>query len=111
MEIREAKINGTAVVALEGRVDASNAGNVEQKLLGLIDGGERRLVLDLSALEYVSSAGLRVFLLAAKRISAAGGKLALAAVRDAVKEVLDMAGFSAIFQIVPTQKDALAAVQ
>ena len=62
-------------------------------------------------LEYVSSAGLRVFLLMAKRLRAAGGKLALAEPAPGVREVLDISGFSTIFTICGDLNDARTALQ
>jgi anti-anti-sigma factor len=111
MEIHQSHVNGVCVVAMKGRVDASNAGDLEKKVLALVDCGERRLVFDFAELDYMSSAGLRVLLLAAKRLAGVNGKIALAALQKPVKEVLDMTGFSSIIQIFSTQKDAVAAVR
>jgi anti-anti-sigma factor len=83
---------------------------LEQRILALIDAGEKRLVIDCAQLQYISSAGLRVLLIAAKRLSDSG-KLALAALNNQIRDVFDIAGFSSIFQIYRTQDDAVAAVQ
>ncbi|MCK6555564.1 STAS domain-containing protein [Candidatus Binatia bacterium] len=109
MDITESRQNGFLILTVTGRVDASNASSLEKTLLTAIDGGERRIVVDCAPLEYISSAGLRALLLAAKRVAPGGGALALAALRDEIKEVFDMAGFSAIFRVFPTTGDALAA--
>jgi anti-anti-sigma factor len=110
MDISETKSGGIVILGVKGRIDASNASTLEQKALALIDGGERRLVLDLAQLDYISSAGLRVLLMVAKRLTPRDGKLAIASLKDQVKEVFDIAGFSSIFKIYPTQKDAVAAI-
>ncbi|HVO23646.1 MAG TPA: STAS domain-containing protein [Candidatus Margulisiibacteriota bacterium] len=110
MELTEAKKSGAVVLGVNGRVDATNAGVLEQRVLGLIDAGEKRLVIDCAELQYISSAGLRVLLVAAKRLST-GGQLALAALNHQIRDVFDIAGFSSIFQIYPTQADAVAALQ
>jgi anti-anti-sigma factor len=109
MQIAEAKKNGVMVVSVDGRVDASNAPTLEQKLLALIAAGEKHLVIDCTQLEYVSSAGLRVLLVAAKRLS--DGTLGLAALNKQIHDVFDIAGFSSIFQIYRTQDEAIAAAQ
>jgi len=83
----------------------------EEQVLRLLDSGEQRLVIDMSELEYISSAGLRVFLITAKRLAKTSGKLALSALTEQVREVFDIAGFSSIFQIYPSRKDALTALQ
>jgi anti-anti-sigma factor len=110
MDIAEAKTNGVVVLSLNGRVDASNAATLEQKILALIAAGERRLVIDCAQLQYMSSAGLRVLLVAAKRLSN-DGKLGIAALSNQIRDVFDIAGFSSIFQIYHTQDEAVAAVQ
>lgn len=110
MDIGEAKTNGVVVLSLNGRVDASNAATLEQKILALIAAGEKRLVIDCAQLQYMSSAGLRVLLVAAKRLSN-DGKLGLAALSNQIRDVFDIAGFSSIFQIYRTQDEAVAAVQ
>jgi len=109
MQIAEAKKNAVVVLSVDGRVDASNAATLEQKILAVIAAGESRLVIDCSRLEYMSSAGLRVLLIAAKRLTT--GKLALASLNPQTRDVFDIAGFSSILQIHRTQDDAVAAVQ
>ncbi len=110
MEITENKRNDVVLVSVEGRVDASNAGVLEQKLLGLIAAGEKRFVLDVARLDYISSAGLRVLLVARKRLPT-GGSLALCALQSQIREILDIAGFSSLFGIYDTQEEAVAAAQ
>jgi len=98
--------NGT-VVQLQGKVDATSAPSVEQALVGVIDQGEKRLVLDCAGLDFISSAGLRSLLLAVKKMKAAGGGISLAALQPNVKEVFDISGFSALFTIHGSRADAL----
>ena len=68
------------------------------------------MVVDCAGMEYISSAGLRVLLVAAKQARAANGQLALATLRDNPREVFDISGFSAIFAIHPSLEQALAAL-
>jgi len=98
--------NGT-VVQLQGKVDATSAPGVEQALIGVIDKGEKKLVLDCASLDFISSAGLRSLLLAVKKMKAAGGMISLAALQPHVKEVFDISGFSALFTIHSSRADAL----
>ena len=107
MEITESKRNGVVVLGIAGRIDATNAGAFEGKLLGLIAAGERRFVVECSRLDYISSAGLRTLLVAAKRIREAEGSIALAALQEPVKEVLDIAGLTGLFEIAPDRTAAL----
>src|SRR3546814_3247518 len=74
-----------AVVALAGRLDSTNAAETEARILAQIESGHPRIVVDASGLNYSSSAGLRVFLVVAKRVKAAGGGLALHSRPDTVQ--------------------------
>jgi anti-sigma B factor antagonist len=110
MELVEAKQNGVVILGVQGRLDASNADTVEQRLLALIAAGERRLVIDCAQLDYISSAGLRVLLVAAKRLTATGGNIVVAALKEPIKEIFDIAGFAALFRVYRSQDEAAAAL-
>jgi anti-anti-sigma factor len=107
MDITEEKRGEVMLLGIKGRLDTSTAGRLEEKLLTSIDGGERRLTLDCSQLDYISSAGLRVLLLAVKRVKGVDGKIVLYALKDQIKEVFDIAGFSSLFPAFATQEEAL----
>ncbi|MGI6548556.1 MAG: STAS domain-containing protein [Syntrophomonadales bacterium] len=107
IRISERKQDDILVLGLEGRLDASTSSTLDKHLSGSIEGGEIKMVLDFSSLDYISSAGLRVLLMAAKKIKGAGGRLVLAGLKSHVREVFDIAGFSSIFPIYSTQEDAL----
>ncbi|MDA0325451.1 MAG: STAS domain-containing protein [Verrucomicrobia bacterium] len=107
VQIHTAKESNGTVVQLQGKVDATSAPSVEQALVGVIDQGEKRLVLDCAGLDFISSAGLRSLLLAVKKMKAAGGAISLAALQPNVKEVFDISGFSALFTIHGSKADAL----
>ncbi|WP_179232857.1 STAS domain-containing protein [Paenibacillus rigui] len=99
------------IVTIEGRLDANTSSVLESRFVELTEQGRRKFVFELQGLEYVSSAGLRSLLLAAKKTKTLQGKLALAGMNENVREVFDMSGFSAIFSIYGTEAEALAAVQ
>ena len=107
MDIHEERKDGFLVLGLEGRLDAVSSKMFEEKVLALIDGGERRIVIDLSRLDYVSSGGLMVFLVASKRLTPAGGTVVLCSVQEPVKQVFDIVGFYSIFSILNSQDEAL----
>lgn len=96
MEIKTTNINNQYVVAIEGRLDTNTAPELETVLN---DVNASNLVLDCLALEYVSSAGLRVILAAHKRLVASGQSLTLKNIRHEVRAVFDMTGFSKILTI------------
>ncbi|MDF2717277.1 MAG: anti-sigma factor antagonist [Paenibacillus sp.] len=109
MKIEHKVRDGVTVVAIGGRLDGNTSGNLETGFLQLVEEGATRFVFNLSALEYVSSAGLRSLLLAAKKVKSIQGKLALAHMNEHVKEVFDMSGFSTIFTICATETEAVQA--
>ena len=107
MEINEERKAGLVIVGLSGKLDATTAKAFEEKILAEISLGDRRFVIDLSQLEYVSSSGLRVFLVAAKRLHSTDGKIVLCSLKEHVRQVFDLAGFSSIFSIYGSRDDAL----
>ncbi|WP_061214027.1 STAS domain-containing protein [Syntrophomonas wolfei] len=107
MDINEMKKDKATVITIEGRLDSSTSGILEKKLLSLMDTGEKNFLLDFSGMDYISSAGLRVLLMVAKKSKTAKGKVLLSALTDNVKEVFDIAGFTDIFTIFATAEEAL----
>lgn len=93
----ETSVDGTVVrVALEGRLDTNTAPELQEALDPLLDGSSD-LTFDFSRLDYVSSAGLRVLMIAYKR--QAGKTVAIEHASDDVREVLDITGFSNLFKM------------
>ena len=107
MDISEDRKADAVVLALSGKLDATTAKTFEEKILQVISSGAQRLIVDLSLLEYVSSAGLRVFLLAARRLQANDGKIALCGLQDHIRQVFDLAGFSSILSIYGSRAEAV----
>lgn len=107
MEIRDKKVENVRVVEVNGRIDASTAAEFGKAITALIDAGDEKLVLDLHGLEYISSAGLREFLKAAKTLKAKSGKFAVCGLKDYVREVFDMSGFDTIIPIHSCVEDAV----
>ena len=108
MRIGEEKDGRTLVIAPEGRVDSVSSGELERLVVSRIDAGEKRVVLDLSAVEYISSAGLRVLLLAAKRLKEPPAGLVLCGMGPSVRTVLELAGFLPLFAVEARREQALA---
>lgn len=111
MRVEERLVGDTVVLSLQGRLDPNTSGTFDQAFNRLIEQGKTRFVLGLAQLEYVSSAGLRSLLLAAKKMKSISGKLALCQLGEHVQEVFDMSGFSAIFAIKATEEEALQSVE
>ena len=92
------KQNGTALeVALQGRLDTITAPQLEEELHGCLDGAES-LTIDMSSLDYISSAGLRVLLYAHKAMLPKGG-MKVTHVNDIVQEVFEVTGFADVLTI------------
>jgi len=123
MEISEHETANIITLSLSGRLDATTAKTFQDAILGRIESGSCRLVVELSQLEYISSAGLRVFALAGKRLNSVNGKLVLCGLKktipyntlnripDPVREVFETSGFSTIFPSYGSHDDAMEALQ
>jgi anti-sigma B factor antagonist len=107
MDIQTIKKNGITVFTIVGKIDSGTSGVLEKKLLAAIEEGEKNLLFDFSQVDYISSAGLRVLLLAAKKTAKMGGKTVLCALSPNVREVFDISGFSAIFSTCPTPEEGM----
>jgi anti-anti-sigma factor len=90
-----------------GRIDTTTAPALESHLNGLLAGGARRLVVDFSRVDYISSAGLRVMLLVARRMKESNGRLALCAFPEPVRQVFQLAGFLPLFIVRESQDVAM----
>ena len=105
--INTGKKNDYLIVSVEGRMDAVSTPEFEQTLGDWIDGGDIRLIVDLTGLDYISSAGLRGILTSVKRIKAEEGQIVLTSLHGTVKEVFEISGFSTIIPIYESVEDAL----
>jgi anti-anti-sigma factor len=99
---------GNATIArIEGRLDISNSATFETEAGIVLADGSPVVVFDCAKLTYVSSAGLRAFLVLHKRLHAVGRRLRLCGLQPAVRQVFDMSGFSDIFELHPTLEQAV----
>ena len=88
--------DGKLTLKVAGRLDTNTSSELEAelKLEGLTE-----IVFDFSGLEYISSAGLRVLMMAQKSMASSGGKVMVARPNEMVKGVLDMTGLSSVFEV------------
>lgn len=108
MEITLSLADGIPVFALAGRLDVATSPVLEERLAPLYEASGSKLIMDCSALSYVSSAGLRVFLMCQRHLSAAGGGLAFASLGTPVRELFHLAGLEDLFFIEETPEAAAA---
>lgn len=107
MEIKFEEINEVSVVSISGSLDTNTAPEAETTINNMIDDGKNKIVIDLENTEYVSSAGLRVFLGTAKKLMGVGGAVKLSTPNDVVMEILEMSGFTSILDVRKTKTDAI----
>ena len=110
IQLDETKIGATLVVAPAGRLDSVSTPAFEAALQERIAAAPSALVLDLAAVPFVSSAALRVFLSASRRLGEAGGQLVFCGLADNVREVFAISGFDSIFTTHVDRAAALAAL-
>ncbi len=112
MDIATRTQNDVSVVALAGSLDSNTSPQAQQALDTILASGARKMVVDFTALDYISSAGLRVLLGAAKRLSGGGaggggGALRLFGLNETIRAVFDISGFSTILAVSGTEAEAL----
>jgi len=87
------------IIRIKGALDTNTSAQLESIITDYLDRGARRIILELTEMDYVSSVGLRVFLSSLKRLRASEGRLVLSGLNEEVREIFDMAGFSPLFEI------------
>lgn len=109
--IAQEALENARLISIAGQLNSGNSTSVENEITGLIDRGDHRLLLDLSSLEYISSAGLRVVLVVAKRLKAERGQLILFGMQPQVREVFEISGFLSILEVAPTREEAISRIR
>lgn len=109
MEIIQEKVNDVAIVEIKGRLDVTTASDIEQVFTKLLSENQNKVLVECRELEYISSAGLRVLLNAAKQYNKVSGQIMLAGLSQNVKQVFEISGFTSIFPIYATRDEALKA--
>lgn len=106
MNVQVAAIEDYTLFNVEGRVDTTNASELEKSILEIVEGGCSKIILDCSGLTYISSSGLRVFLIVQKKMMAINGQFRLCSLQPGIKEIFDISGFSSIFSLFPDKETA-----
>jgi anti-anti-sigma factor len=100
--------NQPAILAPIGRLDSNNSAAFEENAMKHLQAATPGMIFDFTELTYVSSAGLRVVLLAAKRVKQAGGQFVLCGLSESIREVFKVSGFLTILTVVPDRATALS---
>lgn len=94
------------IVTPQGRLDAAGVRPLEAELLSHLEAGRNQLIVDLSAVRYISSVGLRMFLTTTREAHRRGGVLKLCGLNTRVMDIFKMAGFDRVLQILSTLEEA-----
>ncbi len=106
MNIEKSECGKILLIKVSGRLDANTAKRFEEEC-SLLAEEKNRLVMDLSGLEYISSAGLRSVLSVGKKIKASNGRYVFCNLQPMVKEVFKISGFNSIFPMYDNLEDAI----
>src|ERR1700742_966548 len=107
MEILEARTGDMAVLHVVGRVNSSNAAELDERLKQLVGAGCRWIVIDLARLDHITSAGFRCLLRAERQVHDLAGKLVLCGLQGLSLELFEVGGFLEMFMIASTREEAM----
>lgn len=99
MNLQTTSFRDHTLVCIDGRLDTLTAIDFEKQIMALLDKGCRSLILDCSELHYISSSGLRSFLVIQKKMKSQQGRFFLCGLQPGIKEIFDISGFSNIFSV------------
>lgn len=111
MQITTNNEAGAAVIRVEGSMDAISVNEFDAEWKKVLEEGNQCVVVEMSGLEYISSAGLRGILMLAKMTQMKGVKLAFAGMRDMVSDMFKLSGFLTILSVHPDVPSAIAALK
>ena len=109
MKIKTRTVYDVLVVDMSGRLDSRSAGDAGDRIVSIVQGEQRRVLLNLEKLEYVSSAGLRVIIRGAKLLQGNRGEFKICNARGAVRDALETSGFYSLINIYDSEKEAVSA--
>jgi anti-sigma B factor antagonist len=95
------------IVDMEGRLDSTTSGYGYDELVRIAKGDKKQVLINLEKLDFVTSAGLRALLVAAKLLQSSGGQLKLCNANEMVAEVLKTSGFNSLLVLYPTEAEAV----
>ena len=110
MEFSSRRLADVVVAAPVGQINHTSAQQLEQALAPIVEDAAARkapLVLDFAGVEYISSMGLRVLMVAAKQMRSHSAPIAVTALQPVVEEIFDIARFRHVLQVFPSVREAL----
>ena len=109
--IESTRNNGILTLKVAGRLDSGNADFFHNQVKATFADDDRAVIMDLSGLEYISSAGLRIMSMVAKTLEKRNAKFALHSLSDSIKEVFQISGFDKVINIHASQSQALSDIE
>lgn len=106
MEFKSEKLGDYVILSVFGRMDALTAGEFEKQCCQLLEQGDPKIVADMGGVDYISSAGLRSILSAAKKLRGSAGEIRFCSLSGMVNDVFTVSGFAAMFKIFDSAADA-----
>lgn len=110
MILKESPVGSTMVLLAQGNINSSNAGVFSDKMTGLLNSGYEHLILDLSELLFMTSAGFRALLVTGKTADELKRTFVLCGVNDKIQQLFELGGFADLFTIYANQDTALGNV-
>lgn len=111
MDLKEEQAEAGTVLRVKGRLDSTTSPLLGERLTAMLGAAKARVLVDFSELEYISSAGFRVLLLAAKRADVHDSRFAICGVQGKVRQLFDLGGFLDLFTIGSTRDEGIAALK
>jgi anti-sigma B factor antagonist len=111
LQILDESHDGILVLALEGRLDNSTAARFDGEFTARLGTAPAKIIIDLSNVSFISSAGLRCILQALKKTTAAGGRLAVVASQPSILEIFEISGFRSLLTLCPDRASASSAFE
>lgn len=108
MELSKSTDQNYTVVNISGRLDTTNYQDLEKALQEIVDGGVKNIIIDASGMNYISSSGLRIFLMFLKKINVLGGRFVISGMQEGIHEIFKISGFTSIFEIYTDTETAKA---
>ena len=107
MEIRVREAGNIKILDFAGKLDTGTSPEAETAISKVLESGCNKLIINLKGIEYVSSSGLRVFLVIQKKMMSLKGQFRLCSLQPGIKEIFDISGFSSIFSLFPDKDGAM----
>ena len=110
MEVNVVKAGAVNVVKLAGEIDGKTAPEIQEKVLSLVQPGVK-VLLDMSGVPFMSSAGLRMLLSVYRQVTGTSGKVAITGVAEEIRDTMSVTGFLKFFVLAPSEKEGIEALE